>query len=135
MKSVEKIRKNKWYSIMADEYTDVANKEQFTLRIRSVDESLQVREDFISLYKMAAINSDSLLAAIKDMLLRMNLPISQCRGQCYDGASGSRTGVATQITREENRALFLHRFTHSQPSSFRYNEELHCLSSSLRNCF
>lgn len=27
--------------------------------------------------------------------------------------SGSRTGVATQITRKENRVLFLHCFTHS----------------------
>jgi len=58
MKSVEKIRKNKWYSIMADECTDVANKEQFKLYIRSVDESLQVREKFIGPYEMAEINSE-----------------------------------------------------------------------------
>jgi hypothetical protein len=65
---------------------------------------------------MAIIDSPSLLAAIKDMLLRMNLQLCHCRGQCYDGASnmsGSRNGVAAQITREENRALYLHCFTHS----------------------
>ena len=111
-----KIRDNKWYSIMADECTDLSNKEQFTLCIRSVDENLEEREDFIGLYEMAAINSKSLLAAIKDMLVRINLSLSECCGQCFDGASnmtGSRTGVATQITREESQALFLHCFTHS----------------------
>lgn len=78
----------------------MSNKEQFTLCIRSVDDNLEDREDFIGLYEMAKIDSNSLLSA---MLLRMNLPLSECRGQCYDGASnmsGSRTGVATQITRE-----------------------------------
>jgi hypothetical protein len=50
-KICEKIRGNKWYSIMADESTDVANKEQFTLCIRSVDENLKDREDFIGRMK------------------------------------------------------------------------------------
>jgi hypothetical protein len=112
----QKIRDNGWYTIMADECTDVANKEQFTILIRWIDENLEDHEDFVGLYEMATIDANSLVAAIKDTLLRMNIQLSNCRGQCYDGASsmsGSKTGVATQIAREEERALYLHCFGHS----------------------
>ena len=47
----------------------------------------------------------SLVQAIKDTLIRLNLPISDCRGQCYDGASnmsGCKNGVATQIIADES---------------------------------
>ena len=40
------------------------------------------------------------IAAIRDILLRQNLTISKCRGQCYNGAStmkGAKNGVATQL--------------------------------------
>ena len=65
---------------------------------------------------MAGINADCLVQSIKDALLRINVQLSQCRGQCYDGASNmseSRSGVATQISREEKRALYTHCFWHA----------------------
>ena len=46
----------------------------------------------------------------------MNLPLSNCREQCYDGASnmsGIRGGVATQLTAIEKRALFTHCYCHT----------------------
>ena len=101
---------------MADECTDIANKEQFTICIRWVGEDLQDHEDFIGLYEVAGINADCLVQSIKDALLRINVQLSKCRGQCYDGASnmnGSRSGVATQISREEKRALYTHCFGHA----------------------
>lgn len=87
------------------------------LCIRSVKEDLSCCEFFIGLYQMAKIDSDSLVRAIKDTLLRMNIEISKCRGQCHDGASnmtGSRNGVAVQIAREEKRVLYMyiHCFAH-----------------------
>ena len=36
---------------------------------------------------MDSITADSLTFHIKDALLRLNVQLSQCRGQCYDGAS------------------------------------------------
>ena len=101
---------------MADECTDVTNKEQFTICIRWVGEDMQDHEDFVGLYEMAKIDADSLVQAIKDTLVRMNVQLSNCHGQCYDGASnmrGSRNGVAAQIAREENQALYLHCFGHA----------------------
>ena len=62
------------------------------------------------------IHSDILVAAIKDILLRMNLSLSDCRGQCCDGGSnmtGSRNGVAAQLRQEETRAVLTHCYGHA----------------------
>ena len=42
-------------------------------------------------------------------MIRMNLSIANCRGQCYDGAAnmaGHRSGVAAQILSVESRATY-----------------------------
>ena len=72
---------------MADECTDVANKEQFAICITWVGEDMQDHEDFVGLYKMAKIDADSLVGAIKDTLARMNINSPDCHGQSYDRAS------------------------------------------------
>ena len=53
---------------------------------------------------------------IQDCLIRFSLPISQCRGQAYDGAanmSGYISGVAARIQRIEQSAIFVHCLVHS----------------------
>lgn len=110
------VQKNCFYNIAADQCTDSSNKEQFTLCIRWVDESLVDLEDFIGLYEVPSIDSDTLVAAIKDVLLRISLSHSNCRGQCYDGASnmtGCRNGVAAKLRQEESRAVLTHCYGHS----------------------
>ena len=111
-----RISSSSFYSIMADECTDVSNKEQLVLCFRWVDEDLSVYEYFVGLYQVPDITSATLVSVIKDTLLRMNLSISSCRGQCFDGASnmaGIRGGVSQQILEEESRALFIHCYGHS----------------------
>ena len=101
---------------MADECTDKSNKEQFTICMRWVGEDLQDHEDFIGLYEVDSIDAKSLVLAIRDTLLRMGLFLSQCRGQCYDGASnmsGSKGGVAAQLLAEEKRAVYTHCYAHA----------------------
>ena len=110
------IRDSAVFSIMADECTDIANKEQFTINIRWVGEDLEDHEDFIGLYQVASIDANTLVSAVKDTLLRIGLQLSACRGQCYAGASnmsGSRNGVATQISKEEKRAVYVHCYGHA----------------------
>ena len=85
---------------MANEVTDISNKEQVALCIRYIDELFQPHEDFLGLYFVESIKADILVACLKDVLVRMNMPITNCRGQCYDGAANMmriRNGVATQI--------------------------------------
>ena len=109
-KKVAEIRKNDYFSIMCDEGTDCSNLEQLSFIIRSVDDDLKVHEDFIGFYEIDNIKSDTIVAAIKDSLLRFNLSLDSCRGQIYDGASnmlGKKSGVATQLSAIQPK-LFLH---------------------------
>ena len=97
-----KLSNSVFFTLMDDEVTDVSNKEQVAVCLRSTDENFDVHEHFIGLHVVESIQADVLISVLKDVLLRLNLSINNCRGQCYDGAAnmdGARTGIATQITR------------------------------------
>jgi hypothetical protein len=101
---------------MIDETTDVATHEQVVVVFRWVDSHLESHEDFVGMYVTDLITSNALVALIKDVLLRMNLKLENCRGQCYDGASNMRgriNGVATQVLNEEPRAIYTHCYGHA----------------------
>lgn len=112
----QNIKNSVFYSIMADETTDKSNREQIVLVIRHVNENLEPQEEFIGLTKVPSIDADTLTKTIEDCLLRMNLSLNNCRGQCYDGASnmsGAKKGVATQINEKEPRAVYTHCYGHA----------------------
>ena len=57
-----------------------------------------------------------MLKIIEDTLLRLNLKLEMCRGQCYDGASvmsGIKNGIAKCISDRESRAVFTHCYGHA----------------------
>ena len=102
---------------MADKYTDITNKEQLSFCIRTVDNNLEVKEDFLGFYELENIKSVTVMNAIKDILLRFNLSLQKTykrtmepaigwekslewSQQTYSGASnmmGKKSGVATKI--------------------------------------
>ena len=105
-----------FFSIIADEYTDINNKEQLTICVRWVDNELEEHEDFLGFYEVPNIESDTIVSSIKDAFLRLQLLLSCCRGQCYDGASnmlGRKNGVAKQIQDVEPKAHATHCHAHS----------------------
>ena len=62
-------------------------------------------------YKLKNIKSETIVNAIKDILLRSHLSLENCRGQTYDGTSnmmGKRSGVSTQISAEQQNAMTRH---------------------------
>ena len=104
------------FTIMADECTDISNHEQLVICFRWVGTDLEVHEDFVGLYQIADISADTIVQALKDCLIWMNLQWSHCRGQCYDGAAnvaGFRKGVTAQILRMDARALYTHCYDNS----------------------
>ncbi|XP_052818330.1 zinc finger MYM-type protein 1-like [Mya arenaria] len=110
-KVAHSVLEDAFFTIMVDETTDVSNREQVVLVLRHVDSELNVQENFIGLYVVPSIDAQTITNVIKDTLLRMILQLSKCRGQCYDGASnmsGTKRGVATNITAEEPRAIYTH---------------------------
>ena len=92
-----------------------ASKEQMSFCLRTVNKEFQANEVFLGFYEVHNIKSDTLVAAIKDVLLRLYLPIACC-GQTYNGASnmfGKRNGAATQISSLQPKALPIHCYSNS----------------------
>ena len=75
------------FSVLADGAVDSSSKEQLSLVLRFVDESCNVKEEFVGFVHL----KDGLTGkAISDAIIRkvtdLGLDISRCRGQGYDGA-------------------------------------------------
>ena len=72
-------------------------------------------EDFLGFYEIDNIKSVTIVKAIRDILLRCSLTLSDFRGRAYDGASnmmGKRSGVATVFVKEQP-TLEIHCLGHS----------------------
>ena len=75
---LSKIHQSMFFGLMADEYTYISDKEQVSICLLWVNsKEFKVHGNFIGLH----------VQAITDVLIWLNLPISRCRGQAYDGAS------------------------------------------------
>ncbi|XP_066910501.1 zinc finger MYM-type protein 1-like [Clytia hemisphaerica] len=116
LEKLKDIDERRFFSMIADEGTDISNKEQLSFCLRTVDENLEAYEDFIGFHQLENIKSDVIVRVIKDILLRLNLSLENCRGQTYDGASnmmGRKSGVSTQILAEQPKAVAIHCEGHS----------------------
>ena len=112
---VSEIRPN-FFSLVCDEYTDISNREQLTFCIRWVDGKLDSHEEFLGFYNIPNTGSNTVVSAIKDALIRLQLSLDSCRGQCYDGASnmlGLKSGIAKQICDIHPKAHATHCHAHS----------------------
>lgn len=110
------IRMALWFSILADEATDISHHEQMSLSIRWVDENYVIHEDVLGLFQLPDTRAATIFSAIKHILIRCTLPISQCRGQAFDGASnmsGPNNGVQALVKGENSKALYVHCLAHS----------------------
>ena len=103
------IHASPFYALMADEYTDISNKEHVSICVRWIDpKGLSVYEDFLGFYEVKNRKSETIFNAIKDVLLRLQLRLSKLRGQTYDGASnimGRKSGVAAKIKECQKKVL------------------------------
>ena len=94
----------------------MANLNQLSICVRTVNDNLEVFERFLGFYEIPNIRSETIVTAIKGALIRMQLPLSSCRGQTYDGASnmlGKKSGVAAKILNEVPKALPTYCHAHS----------------------
>ena len=76
--------------------------------VRWINDSLNPHKDFFGFYELPNIASDTIASVFKDSLTRFNLPLSDLRGQTYDGANnilGKRSGVAAQIKTVQLKAI------------------------------
>ncbi len=81
-----------------------------------MDSSYEVHEAAINLLQLPDTKAFTLFSVVKDCLLRCSLPITNCIGQAYDGASnmsGVRSGVQPLMKKETDSCLYVHCFAHS----------------------
>ena len=74
------IHSSPFLCLMVDEATDVSNKEQLIIIIWCVDEDLNIFEEILGLYHFITTDAASIVATIKDVLLRLQVPFSKLRG-------------------------------------------------------
>ena len=67
----------------------MSGKQQLIISLRGwVGTAFEVHEDFVGLYEMDhGSDAKTITEMITDLLLRLGLPMSNLRGQGYDGAS------------------------------------------------
>ena len=103
------------FGIVVDGTQDCSGLEQESICIRFVNESLEVCEVFLGLYNPPDTTGHTLATVIKDVLLRLRLPIENLRAQTYDGAanmSGKFNGCQAIIASDFPLALFFHCAAH-----------------------
>ena len=109
------IKAAKFFSILADEVSDVGGQEQMPLVLRFVDASGQIREVFLKFVFLTSTTGKAIADNIKKEINKMGLDISYCRGQSYDGAgnmSDKCIGAAKLILDDNSKALFVHCASH-----------------------
>lgn len=114
---VSEVNKTVFFSVLADETSDISQTEQFSLCVRFVDpDTLCIREDFLSFVAVEDVSASSLAHTLKRELVKLGLQLEHMRGQGYDGAavmSGEFRGVQAIIREEFPTALYTHCSSHS----------------------
>ena len=116
-KIIKNVQKARWFSVIADEVTDVSNKEQLSLVVRYVDlDTVLVREDLLGFFECdTGISGRDLANKIISCLQAYGLDLSNLRGQAYNGAgnmAGSVKGTAALIAADYPLAIYLHCASH-----------------------
>ena len=108
------VNETKFFSVIADETTDISNKEELSVSLRYVLDN-KVHEVFIDFMEVERITGVILAHSIIHLLTTLGLSLSDLRGQCYDGASnmaGARSGCKSVIMREAPMAIYIHCAAH-----------------------
>ena len=76
------------FSLIADETSDISDREQVSICIHHCTSSLESNEVFLGFFETQRTDSNTLFCLVKDALLWLGLDISCLRGQgYYDGSN------------------------------------------------
>lgn len=108
--------RNVYFSVLADETSDISGIEQLSIGVRYFDkESQKVREDFIGFEPLSAMDANSIAKVIVETLQKSGFDLNNLVGQGYDGCSvmaGKENGVAAKICQMYPKAQFFHCASH-----------------------
>ena len=81
------IKEAAFYSILADELTDIATIEELSICFRWVDSSGSPVEHFLGLVSLSTCDASSIFASLKAFLAYSDIDAGKLRAQGYDGAA------------------------------------------------
>ena len=81
------------FAILADESSDVSQKEQLAFCLQFVDKLGRPREHFVGVVHVDDTTSLSLKEAIESLLVSHSLTLTSIRGKGYDGASNMKGDI------------------------------------------
>lgn len=113
---LKKVNAAKFFSVLADEATDISSTQQMSICVRYVDETdFKICEDFVCFVPLTSATGEALATEITTQLKKLGFDTNNIRGQGYDGAaamSGKVNGVQAHILRENPKALYVHCVAH-----------------------
>jgi hypothetical protein len=120
-KLVKRVNDADFFTVMADETTDIRGLEQMSVAVRFVEEespggNFTVREEFLNFVPVTDMRGQALAETITGYLKKVGINLEKMRGQGYDGASamsGKFRGCAAVIQQSYPKALYLHCASHS----------------------
>ena len=112
---VSQIKDAKFYSLLLDDTTDAATREQCSISVRFVKEK-EVQERFLGFIDVSSdMTAKGISTAALNKLIEVGLDPAQIRGQGYDGAStmsGQWNGVQAEIKKVAPAAPYVHCNSH-----------------------
>ena len=99
-----------YYSVMADESTDIASKEELSVCARWLHQNKPV-EHFLGIIQAKETNAEAIAGYISHFLQSRGIAFEKMHGLGFDGAntmSGHRTGVHTRLRLHAPSALYMH---------------------------
>lgn len=111
---VDEVKEAQFFSVMADETTDITTAEQMSVLVRYTTPQ-GVREAFVGFVEVVSTTGQFLADTIWKFLLDIGLDPRNLRGQGYDGASnmsGVRNGVQALIQQKNPLAIYTHCCSH-----------------------
>ena len=99
-----------FFSIMADECTDVTTTEELTICCRWVESGVP-EEHFIEILTLKKVNTENTFSALVEYCREKNIQLGRLIGMGFDGAAicyGDKIGVQRRLKDLSSHALFVH---------------------------
>ena len=132
----DNVHKAKYFTVLADETTDVSRVEQLTIILRYVSHrsgTSVVVEDFVGFQPVADLTGEGIANKILNFVRNLGLDMTYMVGQGYDGASsmsGKFNGTQAIIRQQFPNAIYVHCASHALNLVISKS----CQVQAIRNC-
>ena len=110
-KVLDTLKKSSYFSLLADECTDVSSKEELSVCAHWLDDTDMPVEHFLGIIHAKETNAEALSGYLIDFLRSKTIKLESMRGLSFDGTntmSGHITGLPKHLRFLSPNALYIH---------------------------